>query len=93
MDKSLIKEALSDEAFVKKLSELKSVEEVQIALREKNLEFSIEELTKLSEQFISSGELSSDQLEDVAGGLVTPFIVAAYGIVVAGVLQKLLFGK
>ena len=93
MDINQVKEVLSDEAFVKKLSELKSVEEVQIALREKNLEFSIEELTKLSEQFISSGELSSDQLEDVAGGLVTPFIVAAYGIVVAGVLQKLLFGK
>jgi len=91
MDINQVKEVLSDEAFVKKLSALESAEEIQVALREKNLEFSIEELTKLSEQFVSSGELSSEQLDDVAGGVIAPPpTILMYGIKITDTFKRIL---
>ena len=87
MDKNRIKEVLSDGAFVQDISQLKTVEEIQAAFREKDLYFSIEELNKFSEQFASGEELSFDQLDEVAGGGIT--VVIAYGINVIGALKKL----
>ena len=90
MDQNRIKEVMSDEAFVKELSQLESVEEIQAVFKEKDLDFSIEELNKISEQFVSGKELSFDQLDEVAGGVIKPpLVIAAYGVVIVGALKKL----
>jgi hypothetical protein len=88
MDQKRIKEVLSDETFVKELSKLENVEEIQDAFKKKNLYFSIDELNKFNEQFISKGELSLDQMDEVAGGSF-PVIGVAYAINIIGSLKKL----
>ena len=87
MDENRIKEVFSDEAFVKGLLELDAPEDVQAALKEKGLDFTVGEIMQLhdainkaAEKAGEGGELSLDQLDDVAGGLI-PFIVA--GILLA----------
>ncbi len=80
-----IKEIFSDEQFVNQLMEMDSVQEVQAALHEKSLDFSEEELNTIRETLIKISEngdteLSDEELEDVAGGLI-PFAVAAVAMI------------
>ena len=88
MDSNRIKEVISDESFVKRLSQLEDIKEIQAAFEEKDLYFSIDELNAFSEQFVSNDELSYDQLDEVAGGLAVPLIMA-YGLVIIGTLKRL----
>ena len=74
MNEQRIQEVFSDEAFVEKLFSLETPEEAQAALKEKNVEVSVEELKQLRD-FIATdsgenSELSLDTLDDVAGGFL-----------------------
>ena len=77
MDDKRVKEVFADEVFVKKLLALETPEEAQAALAEKGIEFSREEilgfrdmLMKALEKTKEGGELSLDDLEEVAGGVM-----------------------
>ncbi len=65
-------ELFSDEQFVKKLFNLETPEEVQAVLADNDVEISVEEILKIRELLIKkeNGELSDEELEEVAGGLV-----------------------
>lgn len=80
MNEELLKEILSDSDFAKSLIEMETPEAVQAALKEKGVELSLADITAiqsiLTEQ--AEGELSEDELENVAGGSLT--IMAAIGI-------------
>ena len=69
-----IREVFSDEAFVKALFALETPEEVQSALKEKNIEFSIDEILKIRDLLLKTtengGVLSDEELQEVSGGLV-----------------------
>lgn len=91
-----IKELLADEAFVAKLTELETPEEVVAAFKEKDVEVSVDDITNVKTQLEkmneSGGELSEDELEDVAGGsiiLTTLIYGAAYAITGIGIGSKI----
>lgn len=67
-----LREVFSDENFVKELVALETPEEVQARLKEKNVDLSMEQIEMLREKLgkQQDGELSEDDLEEVAGGLV-----------------------
>jgi len=76
MDEKRIKEVFSDEVFVKGLLELEAPEEVQAALKTKDIDFTMDEIMRLHDELVKTGkkadengELSLEQLDDVAGGL------------------------
>ena len=83
MDHERIKEIMADEEFVNQLAQMESAEEVQAAFKEKGIEFGIEELEKIKE--FASGDLTLDQLDDVAGGsaIAVSLIITGGGIIVA----------
>jgi predicted ribosomally synthesized peptide with nif11-like leader len=70
MDEKRMKEVFSDEEFVKHLFTLKEPEEVQDALKEKGIDFSIEQIVALKDSFAGTvdQELSEGELEGAAGG-------------------------
>lgn len=80
MNEELLKEVLSDEAFAKSLIEMETPEDVQTALKEKGVDLSIEDIKAIQNLLVNQedGELSEDDLENVAGGSLT--IMAALGI-------------
>ncbi|MDD3852441.1 MAG: Nif11-like leader peptide family RiPP precursor [Syntrophomonadaceae bacterium] len=63
-----------DKSFGEKLFSLENSEEVQSFLHENGLEFSLEEINRLKDVIVktaakaANGEISDDDLEDVAGG-------------------------
>ena len=78
-----LQEVLSDEAFAKELLKMEDVEDVQIALEKKDIEMSLDEIRQAGNimkklqsgelsleqaQNMADGELSEDELEEVAGG-------------------------
>ncbi len=76
MDNNKIKAIFADKEFAKKLLGLAAPEDVRIALKEKGIDATLEEIKQLGaqlsaylEQRDGNGELSDDQLEEVAGGL------------------------
>lgn len=86
MDISKIKELMTDEAFVKELLETEEVADVQSKLASRGVELTEEEIKKLGQEIakaadgaytieqleaMANGELSDDELEDVAGGIIT----------------------
>lgn len=80
MNEELIKEVLSDTDFANFLLEMETPEEVQTALKDKGIDLTLADISAiqniLTEQ--AEGELSEDELENVAGGSLT--IMAALGI-------------
>ena len=92
INKAHIEKVFSDEAFVKSLFELEEPEDVQAALKEKGIDFTLEEVKQLGAQLAKAiearengeetDELSHEQLDDVAGGF-DPFTLTAVGITVA----------
>jgi len=90
MNEAAIREVFSDENFVKGLFELETPEEVQIALRQKDISLSIEEIVKVRELMLKrlekGAELSDEELESVTGGSVT---VIAGVIILVGVATLL----
>ena len=83
MNEEKIKEVFSNEKFVKSLMELNTPEEVQKALSEKDIDLSVDEIKKIAEllQKKANGELTDEDLENVAGGSISLGIVI--GIYVA----------
>ena len=71
MNEELLKEVLSDEAFAKSLIEMETPEDVQTALKEKGVDLSIEDIKAIQNLLVNQedGELSEDDLENVAGGV------------------------
>ena len=78
MDEKRIKEVFADEVFVKQLFSLETPEEAQTALKAKGIEMSREEVLKLRDALVAAsqeagaggGELSTEQLDNVAGGFL-----------------------
>lgn len=65
MSKEKIREIFEDEAFVKEIFNLESVAEVQMALKEKGLELTEDELMSIRDIItkIEEGEFSQEQLK------------------------------
>ena len=86
-----VKEVFSDEAFVKELLAMESPEEAQAALKAKGVEISIEELEGINVMLVAklseSGELSLDDLDNAAGGVVTAAVIG--GVALLGLLGVL----
>ena len=84
MNEEKIKKVFSDEEFVKSLMNLETPEAVQKALEEKDIDLSVEDIKKIAElvQKKDNGELSEDELEEVAGGTDVGAIAAVVGAVV-----------
>lgn len=82
MDEQKIRELFSDEAFVGSILEMDTAEDVQKALSKKGLDLSLEEINTIRTSLEhEEGELSEDQLEDVAGGSVTAIVC---GLIIGG---------
>lgn len=66
-----VKEVFSDKAYVEGLLKLETPEEVQASLKEKGVEFSIQDILKAKDLLAKSenGELSDEELESVTGGI------------------------
>lgn len=66
----------ADSALAEKLFSLENPTDVQSLLKEQGLEFSLEEISTIKDAVVkavsksTSGELSDEDLEDVAGGTV-----------------------
>ena len=89
MDTNKIKEIFSDQAYVKSLLEMETAAQVQTELKKKGLDISEKEVMKIRDEVINHlengtkpAELSLDQLDDVAGGLIisTTVLVVLAGI-------------
>ena len=64
---------VQDVAFAEALSEMENAESVQKALAEKGVDLTLEQIAQWGEAIRKShteGELSEDDLEDVAGGAI-----------------------
>lgn len=72
MNEAMVREVFADEDFVRSLFAMETPEEVHTALRRKDIELSVEEISKIKNMLVKkleSGEkLSDDELEGVAGG-------------------------
>jgi predicted ribosomally synthesized peptide with nif11-like leader len=74
----------ADQSFVEKLFSLETPEEVQRLLKAENMDFTLEEINMFKESLVKAiakgegGELSDDELEEVAGGY-TPSGVLYFG--------------
>ena len=75
MDTNKVKEIFSDQAFMKSLFELETVAQVQAELKKKGLDVTEQDVMKLRDDIEKQikngkhqGEMSLDQLDDVAGG-------------------------
>lgn len=90
MNEELLKEVLSDTDFAQSLLEMESPEDVQSALKNKGVDLSLEDITTIQNILANQaeGELSEDDLENVAGGSLT--IMSAIGI--AGIISASVSG-
>ena len=85
MNEEKIKEVFSDEEFVKSLVAMETPEEVQKALAEKGIDLSIDEIKAVAEllEKRANGELTDEDLENVAGGLGAITALVIYGVSMA----------
>lgn len=91
-NEATIQAVFQDEAFVRGLFEMETPQEVQAALRGRNVELTVDEIKQvrdLAVKRMNSGESLSDaDLENVTGGLATAVGLALglLGFAVAGAL-------
>lgn len=92
MDNQKIREVFSDEGFVTALLELDTAEEVQSALKEKRLDYTLEEIDQIKNQLSSDNAdtLSEADLDNVAGGsaVLTAFAIASCAVSVNGYMRR-----
>ena len=102
MNEERIKEIFADEEFVKELISRETPEEAKALLKEKDIDFSVEDLIKLREILVaklqkSEGseevELGEDELEDVSGGTLTFIIAVIIPVVVNAAFVGYAFKK
>lgn len=90
MDEATIRRVFGDEQFVKGLFELATPEEVQAALRQKDLSLSVEEIVKIRELFLdrleTGAELSEAEMESVNGGAVITGILLIAGLLIGAAI-------
>ena len=79
MDTKKMNEIFSDQAFTKSLLEMETVAQVQAELKKKGLDVTEQDVLKLRDDInkhveskSNQGEMSLDQLDDVAGGASSP---------------------
>ena len=81
-NEAAIQELFKDQEFVQGLFELETPEEVQAALRGRDIEISLEEIYQVREILLKKmeggAELSEEDLADVTGG----FVVASTGVII-----------
>ncbi len=73
MNEEKVKSLMADEAFVNKLLEMETPEEVCAAFEKEGITVTADEISKVKEKLESAGaegELSEDSLEEVAGGVL-----------------------
>ena len=89
MDQQKILAAVEDKAFLEKVIAMDSVEDVQAAFKkDKGIEISakdLEAIQKVVEEKMD-GELSEDDLENVAGGIDATIGVAVGTAIVSGIV-------
>ncbi len=81
----------ADPSLAEKLLSLETAEEVQGFLRGLELEFSLEEINMLRDGIVkvvekgnigTNGELSDEDLEDVAGGVVVAAVISIVSLII-----------
>ena len=90
MDEKKMLAAVEDRAFLEKIVGMDSVEDVQAAFKkDKGIEISAEDLEAIQKvvEEKMDGELSEDDLENVAGGIAVTTAVAVGTIVVGGLVE------
>ena len=79
--------AFSDEALLDTVMKSEDMAEIQTALKAKGIDLSLDEVKKMTEQIDAQmengGELTDDQMEQVAGGVVAAFSVCTIGTLLA----------
>lgn len=77
----------ADKSLAEKIFNLETAAEVQSLLKTQGLEFSLEEINSLKGALVKSAqksELSEEELEEVAGGIIVTTSVAATTFAVLG---------
>ena len=89
MNEEQLKQVLADESFVASLLDLETPQEVQAALKEKGIDLELADIeaVKRSVEQAQDGELSDDDLEDVAGGSISIGTVIAIGAAIVSVVK------
>jgi hypothetical protein len=85
MDEKRLREVFSDEAFMESLFKLETPEEVQAAIKGKGVELTLKELEAfggmlarmLDKGAEKGGELSAEDLDEVAGGVPVALLAVA----------------
>lgn len=82
----LLSEAFEDGEFLEELSALETPEEAQSKLREKGVNLTLDEVKQIPKMMAAvsagTGELSEDDLEDVAGGVIVSVALGAASLAV-----------
>ena len=97
-NEAVIQAVFQDEAFVRGLFEMETPQEVQAALRGRDVEMTVDEIKQIRDltmKRINNGEALSDaDLENVTGGIATAVGIAIglLGIAVCGALLGGLVG-
>ena len=85
--KEKIVDAFADEALLETVMQSEDMAEIQAALKAKGIDMSLDEVKKMTEQIDAQmendGELTDDQMEQVAGGIVTAFSACTLGVLLA----------
>lgn len=77
MDQERIMELANDEAFLKKLADVESPEELQKVFAEIGIDATVEEINQVMD---GEQELDADELDEVSGGLYTEIGVLIFMI-------------
>lgn len=94
---SVIEKAFADKEFVANLAKITTAEEAQKAFAAKGIEMTLDEVQQVGDLMAQQGELSEDDLDNVAGGFA---ITTGYAVIIGGVAVciaaagiKVLWGK
>ncbi len=86
---------INDKTFLEKIVGLDTIEEVQSAFNERNIDISIEELQAFKKLILQikdfKGELTEEELEKACGGsLAAIFLAGTSGVIIGMIIQPIL---